>query len=204
MVNRKPGARQRWLDVGIRVLAQEGAERLRVDHLAALLGVTKGSFHHHFDGSEGFKTELLAYIEQLSIDTLNGAINALGPSENANATMAHLTALVGPTDNTIYRPELERAVRAWATSDPDARETQARIDAARVEALQRVWRPHVADDAAARVAALLPYLVAVGAATVVPPVAADELQRVYEMLLPLVPASAELTVPQELSHRSRD
>jgi hypothetical protein len=43
----------------------------------------------------------------------------------------------------------------------------------------------VADDAA-RVAAVLPYLIAVGAATIVPALAADELQRVYEMLLPLV------------------
>ena len=38
-----------------------------------------------------------------------------------------------------------------------------------------------------RLSALLPYLLAVGAAVVVPPVAADDLRRLYEMLLPLVP-----------------
>ncbi|MFF5114941.1 hypothetical protein [Streptosporangium sp. NPDC000509] len=53
--------------------------------------------------------------------------------------------------------------------------------------MQRVWRPHVATDAEARRAALLPYLLAVGATVLVPPVGAEELRGVVEMLLPLVP-----------------
>jgi AcrR family transcriptional regulator len=204
VVNRKPDARQRWLDAGLRVLAEEGAERLRIDRLAALLGVTKGSFHHHFDGADGFKSELLTYIEQIFTDTLNAAISSLGASGDARATMAHLTALLAPERNTLYRPELERAVRAWASWDSDVREMQARVDAARVSALQRVWRPHVGDDSAARIAALLPYLVAVGATVIVPAVTAGELQRVYETLLPLVPSAPELTPSRPKKHHSND
>jgi AcrR family transcriptional regulator len=191
VVNRKPDARQSWLDTGLHVLASEGADGLRIDRLATLLGVTKGSFHHHFDGAGGYKKELLAHFERIAIEALDAAIGEVEASGDAQATMAHLTALVAPIEGRIYWPELEVAIRAWATSDSDVRETQERVDSARLAALQRVWRPHVADDAAARVAALLPYLVAVGATSVVPPVPADELQRVYELLLPLVPSGTE-------------
>jgi hypothetical protein len=45
----------------------------------------------------------------------------------------------------------------------------------------------VSSDNDARIAALLPYLVAVGAAALFPPVGADELSKVYELLLPLIP-----------------
>jgi AcrR family transcriptional regulator len=201
MVNRKPDARQSWLDTGLHVLASEGADGLRIDRLATLLGVTKGSFHHHFNGAGGYKKELLAHFERLAIQALDAAIGDVEKTGDAHATLAHLTALVAPTKGRIYWPELEVAIRAWATSDSDVRETQERVDSARLAALQRIWRPHVADDAAARVAALLPYLVAVGATTVVPPVAADELQRVYELLLPLVPSGAEEPARQSVSQR---
>ena len=60
-----------------------------------------------------------------------------------------------------------------------------------IDALQAAWRPAVESDEAARTAALVPYLVSLGAAMTVPPVSADELRRVYELLLDAVPGDAE-------------
>jgi hypothetical protein len=130
---------------------------------------------------------LLAHIERLSVEALESTIAGIGTPDDVNATLTRLTELVRP-EGGLYRPELELAVRAWSTWDADVRVVQARIDDARLSALQRVWRPHVEDDAAARVAALLPYLLGVGATVVVPPVEVDELRSVYEILLRLVPA----------------
>ena len=103
-----------------------------------------------------------------------------------------LTGLIRADRPGLYRPELDVAVRAWSTSDIDVRAVQQRIDTARVEALQRVWSRVVPTDGA-RLSALLPYLLAVGAAVVVPPVPADDLRRLYELLLPLVPTSRAST-----------
>lgn len=180
-------ARDRWLDEGIRVLAEEGAAGIRIDRIAARLGLSKGSFHHHFDGAEGYKHALLSHFERLSIETLNAAIGETVESDDPKAILERLTQLIEPRDAGLYRPELDVAVRAWSTSDPDVRAVQARIDEARIEALQRVWRPLVASDAEARTAALLPYLLAVGAASVTPPIGASALRALFEMLLPLVP-----------------
>ncbi|WP_336216053.1 TetR/AcrR family transcriptional regulator [Nonomuraea sp. LPB2021202275-12-8] len=186
-------ARDRWLNEALKVLAEEGAAGIRIDRIAARLNLSKGSFHHHFDGAEGYKKALLAHFERLSIEKLENAIADVGESAGARVILARLTKLVRPGDTGLYRPELDIAVRAWATWDADVRAVQTRLDEARLSALQRVWRSAVATDEEARTAALLPYLLAVGATVVFPPVDADQLRDLYEILLPLVPDSAGQT-----------
>ncbi|MEO3802106.1 TetR/AcrR family transcriptional regulator [Nonomuraea sp. B1E8] len=180
-------ARDRWLNEGLKVLAEEGAAGIRIDRIAARLNLSKGSFHHHFDGAEGYKKALLAYFEHLSVEALENAIAEIGESAGARVVLARLTELVRPGGTGLYRPEIDTALRAWATWDADVRAVQARLDEARVSALQRVWRSAVDSDEEARTAALLPYLLAVGATVVFPPVEADQLRDLYEILLPLVP-----------------
>jgi len=186
--------RQRWLDEGLAVLAEEGAAGLRIDRLAARLGLTKGSFFHHFGGTAGFRAALLEYYEGLTLGALAEAVEARR-GEGTRATLAWLTDLAtGDTDSTgiaIRNAELDLAVRAWAASDAEVRAVQARIDAAVIAALQATWRPVVETDAAARTAALVPYLVSLGAAVTVPPISAQELRDVYELLLEAVPRSRD-------------
>jgi len=180
-------ARDRWLDEGLRVLASEGAAGVRIDRIAARLGLSKGSFHHHFAGADGYKRDLLAYYETLCVEALASAIASVGESASARAVLGALTSLVGANGPGLYRPELDVAVRAWATSDAEVRAVQRRIDTGRIQALERVWRRAVSDPVEARQSALVPYLLAVGAAVVVPPVGAEDLRGMYEILLPLVP-----------------
>jgi AcrR family transcriptional regulator len=49
-------ARDRWLDLGLDVLATEGPSALRIDPLAARLGLSKGSFFHHFASAAAFRS----------------------------------------------------------------------------------------------------------------------------------------------------
>jgi AcrR family transcriptional regulator len=184
-------ARDRWLDEGVAVLSEEGAAGVRIDRIAARLGLSKGSFHHHFDGATGFKRDLLAHVEGLLVDTVRTAISGRDNRATPGDVLAHLTDLVHDQRG-LYRPELEVALRAWATWDADARQVQARIDRDRLDMLRDVWRPITADDDEARRAALLPYLIAVGATVLVPPVDAEDLHEVYRQILPLVPGR---TVP---------
>lgn len=172
------------------MLAAEGAAGLRIDRLASRLGLTKGSFFHHFASAAGYRTALLEYYEGLTLGALSAAIEARR-GEGTRATLAWLTDLATAGGDAIRRPELDLAVRAWASSDAEVRAVQARIDAAVIDALQATWRPLVASDAAARAAALVPYLVSLGAAVTVPPISAEELRGVYELLLEAVPADRE-------------
>ena len=102
--------------------------------------------------------------------------------------LAGLTAALGDADAGLWRSDLEVALRAWSFTDPEVRATQDRIDAGRLALLEAVWRELEPDPDRARASARLPYLIMVGASmSAVDPV---ELQRVFALILPLVPTGA--------------
>jgi len=49
---------QRWLDLGLETLRENGTTGLRIDRLAGRLGVTKGSFYAHFSSKNDYLTAL--------------------------------------------------------------------------------------------------------------------------------------------------
>ena len=178
-------SRSDWLDAGLASLADDGPDGIRIDRLCRRLQVSKGSFHHHFAGAGDFKQALLAAYEARVVEALDQAIEQTAATTPKNALVG-LTASITKTDG-FYRPDLEVAIRAWAFSDPQVRAVQQRIDQRRLESLHGIWSQILDDPAAAYTAALLPYLVGIGASLIQPPTPPDQLQRVYELLLNSVP-----------------
>jgi AcrR family transcriptional regulator len=178
-------SRSEWLEAGLASVADDGPNGLRIDRLCRRLNVSKGSFHHHFAGAGDFKQALLAAYETRVVEALDQAIEqtiAVTPKD----ALAGLTASITNREG-FYRPELEVAMRAWAFSDPEVRAVQERIDERRLESLRGIWSEILDDPAAAYTAALLPFLVGIGASLIQPPTPPDQLQRVYELLLKAVP-----------------
>jgi AcrR family transcriptional regulator len=185
--------RSDWIQAGLVAIADNGPDGLRIDRLCRSLGVSKGSFHHHFAGAGDFKQALLAAYEALVVDALNQAIEQTA-ADNPQAALAGLTAAI-TSSRSFYRPDLEVAMRAWAFSDLEVRAVQERVDTRRLESLRGIWSRILDDPAAVHTAALLPYLVGIGASLVQPPTSPEELQRVYELLLGLVPDELRNKVP---------
>lgn len=50
-------AEEDWITEGLRLLAEPGKDRLRIQTLADRLQVTKGSFYHHFRDRQQFMAE---------------------------------------------------------------------------------------------------------------------------------------------------
>ena len=184
--------RSDWLQAGLTAVADDGPDGLRIDRLCRRLGVSKGSFHHHFAGAGDFKRALLDAYETLVVEALNDAIEqtaAITPQQS----LAGLTAAITSTQS-FYRPELEVAIRAWAFSDSQVRAVQERVDRRRLESLEGIWSRILDDPAAVHTAALLPYLVGIGASLVQPPTPPDQLRGIYELLLGLVPNESQQMV----------
>ena len=182
-------ARQRWLDAGIEVLAEEGGiDAIRIDRLADRLGLSTGSFYHHFQGAAGFKKDLLAHLEEIQTTGFSDAVadTEVIPGDGVK-TSSDLISKIGAARAEYRRPRLEAALRAWALTDPDAARTQAAIDESRLETIRSVWRHVTQDEEEVRFAALLPYVVAIGASAIMPPLGDDDLHRIYEMIITLVP-----------------
>ena len=186
--------RQRWLDAGLDALAEEGASGLKIDRLTRRLGVTKGSFFHHFASAAAYQTALLAHIEALGVaqvEAREGELATASPWQ----VLGRMTAAVGDAAYGLWRADLEVALRAWSFTDPEVRATQDRIDRRRLAMLEAIWRQLEPDPERARVSARLPFLILVGASmSAIDP---DELQQVYELILPLVPAAPSPRLPPQ-------
>ncbi len=184
-------ARERWLNEGVEVLAEEGATGLRIDRIAARLGLSKGSFHHHFRGAAGFRRDLLDHLERMQTRSFADAVANASSHGNPSPheVLRRLIPSTADTDS-FYRPELETALRAWALTNPDAAATQTAIDRARLAELQGIWRQITTDEDTVRTAALLPYVIALGASVAMPPIGVDDLQRLYEWIMPFVPGGS--------------
>lgn len=168
--------RERWLSEGLRVLAEDGVPGIRIDRLAGRVGLSKGSFFHHFDGIGAYRSALLERWEA-------GAVLALGEAP-PQALLEDLAARV----STLIDLRLEVAIRSWALQDPEAAAAQERVDAARLAALEHVWLRLTDDPRRARAAALLPHLLAIGASVALPPISTDDLELVFGLLAELIPA----------------
>lgn len=177
--------KERWLREGLVVLREVGAPGLRIERLAQRLGVTKGSFYHHFDGMAGYRTELLAYFGDLSTMRYIEAVEAvprLGPRQKLDRLMK--LVLDAPEEE----GPLEVAFRAWAQQDAEVHEVQRRIDAIRVDYLRGLCRAAGVPPRRALDLARVVYTLLIGAGHVVPPLAPAELRRLWGLVLESLPS----------------
>jgi AcrR family transcriptional regulator len=114
------------------VLADQGSDGLTIAALCSAVGVTKGSFYHHFDGMPGFVTALLSYWEAehserlitISRDTPD-PVHRIGVLLEIAVALPHAA---------------ESAIRGWARSSPEVAAVQSRVDAGRERHLAEAFR----------------------------------------------------------------
>jgi AcrR family transcriptional regulator len=172
-------SRREWLDAGLELLASEGAPAVTIERLTGTLGVTKGSYYHHFKGAAGYKAALLEHFELLYTTRL---IDAVEGTDSADAKLQHLLRLVLSDADSAG---LEIAIRAWALQDPAVRAAQERVDKARTAYLKKLCRGLKTDVDPDRFAQLL-YLILIGAEQVVPPIGKQEVRKIYDLALRLI------------------
>jgi len=111
-----------WVRAGLELIGEEGLAAVRIDRLARVLSVTKGSFYWHF-------TDLASYLDTVAEhwcrerELMREALEDLAelPPEQR---LWSLMRLLG--DRRYWR--LERASREWARTNKRVRATLARSD----------------------------------------------------------------------------
>ena len=125
--------KQDYFRVGFRLLAEGGIGAVTIANVCELLGVTKGSFYHHFRSAPAFHRALLEHYEE----------------EYAHRRIAELDAVAGPEGRRLEAlvqrgverdHEAESALRAWARTDVATAEVMQRVDATRAQYLVRLLR----------------------------------------------------------------
>jgi AcrR family transcriptional regulator len=113
-----------WIKHGLRTLAGQGENALKVGALAAGLNVSRGSFYWHFKDIDDYRQALLREWQQRAGDQVIRDIDATitGP-----ARLTALMRLAFEEDRS-----LDRAIRSWANTDSSAAEVVASVDVQRV------------------------------------------------------------------------
>ncbi len=150
-----PSSPQDYFDAGMDLLAAEGVSALTIARLCGELGVTKGSFYHHFRGVEDYRTQLLTHW--------------------ASDRSAQVVAAAGAIDDPVRRlrvllqagvelpHEAEAAIRAWSQRDPDAWRVRVAVDEARERIIAAAFRAAGVDAGHAELYGRLAVVTLVGA-----------------------------------------
>lgn len=169
-----------WFEAGVATLIERGASGLKIEQLTARLGVTKGSFYHHFKNQGDFKQQLLTFIEE------QGTVLVIDQLETYQSPSEKLDQLMETTLS--YPPELEIALRTWALQDEQLQGFQQRVDQQRLQYLQAVLEQIVSNPARALSLAQLLMTVYIGSQQIRPPLQKGELEQLYSEIKQLYAA----------------
>jgi len=129
--------KEQWLDKSLMLVAIHGVEVLKVEAICQKIGVTKGSFYHHFPNQEHFINLLLErWMQTNTIDI----IDELSSYENLEEHIQRLDELVFSKD---LRAEFH--FRAWSVLNTKIRPYIEQVDQLRLEyliALHEKRSPH--------------------------------------------------------------
>lgn len=165
--------RDDWLAHGLRILTEHGPNELKVDRLCAHLGVTKGSFYHHFADRQAFVEALLAYWEEQNTDRMIEAAEQAEPGERSHL----LSALVRRADQA---PEV--ALRAWGRHEAPVARFVESVDRKRIDYLAKLIRAGSKPGTPAKLVAKLLYANLVGLQQLGPLITAREWQQMDDLL----------------------
>jgi AcrR family transcriptional regulator len=124
-------SRDDYLAAGLDLMAEGGVSAVTIAALCEHLGVTKGSFYHHFGDVSGFHQALLASWE----DGTYHAIEAARAVTDSHKRLSVLKEL-----GVAAHHEAESAIRAWGRSYEPAAAVVSRVDRAREANLVESFR----------------------------------------------------------------
>lgn len=184
--------RRNWLEEGMAILEDLGIDALTIEALTNQLGVTKGSFYHHFKNYQDFKENLLAFYEE------ERTLQIIQLAEKETSPQAKLERIMHAT----LRPSrLEVAIRAWALQDVSVRDHQQRIDQQRLACLEELISARIGNRNHAAHMAQLFYSIYIGSQHIIPPIQSTDLAHLYQEALPLLNLASETPLSEPVGKR---
>src|SRR5947209_3273613 len=119
-----------WIQEGLRALGVGGPDAVRIEALAAALGVSKGGFYWHFDGRSALLKEMLETWEHVVIDEAIERVEAGGG--DARAKLKRLFTLASSPEARGLG-SIDLAVRHWARRDKTVARRLRRVDNRRMD-----------------------------------------------------------------------
>ncbi|HWJ12025.1 MAG TPA: TetR/AcrR family transcriptional regulator [Nocardioides sp.] len=129
---------QDWINAGLEALAEGGPDAVRVEQLAARLGVSKGGFYWHFSERGDFLTKMLDAWESTVVEDVIRTIETQGGGPREQLRQLFALARVSATSTVGLGAEL--AIRDWARRDTAVADRLRRVDDRRMGYLRGLFR----------------------------------------------------------------
>lgn len=151
-----------WLEAALQQLADGGIDQVRVEPLAARLGITKGAFYARYANRD----ELLAAMLDYWFEESTASVIATYAEVDEPASERLERILLTPFRRSDFheRARMEMAIRLWAHHDIRAADTMRRVDGQRLRYMEKVLRENgfEASDAESRAILIYAYILTEG------------------------------------------
>jgi AcrR family transcriptional regulator len=131
--------RSAWVDAALQALGRGGPDAVRIEALAAGLGVSKGGFYWHFKDRQALLAEMLDSWEKTVVEDVIAGIESQPAAPRAK--LQQLFELAPSVDFAV-----ELALRDWSRRDSDVAARLHRIDHRRMEYLRSLFGQFCADE----------------------------------------------------------
>ncbi|MET9804867.1 helix-turn-helix domain-containing protein [Streptomyces sp. NPDC006368] len=149
--------RDRWVEEGLRALAEGGPDAVRVEALAKRLGVTKGGFYGYFADRDALLDAMLDSWERESTDEVIDRVEREGGDPKTKIQRAGMLTF---SSDRLLRIDL--AVRDWARRDEAVAERLRRVDNRRMALLREMIGTFCSDPDEVEARGLIAFCVAMG------------------------------------------
>jgi AcrR family transcriptional regulator len=119
-----------WIEHGLRTLASDGPNALKVGPMATKLKVSRGSFYWHFQDIADFRSQVLRSWQERTTEQV---IRDLEAARAEPDRLKHLMRRAFVT-----KRGLDRAIRSWAAEDKDVAAIVAAVDTRRVSYIAKM------------------------------------------------------------------
>lgn len=164
--------KEKWLAEGEKILSEFAQDKLRILYLCERLGVTRGSFYHHFESIEDYVRELMKkWAAERTVAFIDAADAGATPFEQ----MEILNQMVLNANHA-----LEAAIRSWSYYHPIVKEQLSKVDKQRLDYLYGIHVGIGKKKEEARTLAEIDYAMLVGIQQLFPKVSKKDMARLYE------------------------
>ena len=164
-----------WVHAALLALAAGGPDAVRVETLAATLGVSKGGFYWHFADRGALLEEMLDTWEKTGTEDIIAQVQS--QPGDARAKLWRLFEITTAPEGLA----VELAVRDWARRDAGVAERLRRADNRRMDFVRSLFRSFCPDEEDVEIRAMTSYSLVIGSYFVV----ADHRGRTRDQVLRL-------------------
>ena len=162
-----------WFAEGLKILSEFAQDKIKILYLCKRLGVTRGSFYHHFVSIDDYINALMEHWSQTNTQAfIQSADQGTDPVDRIRI----LNDLVINADTSV-----EAAIRSWSYYNEIVRRHVMAVDQVRLDYLREIFVDMNMDETTATALARLEYALLVGVQQLFPKASPQELEALYKV-----------------------